>query len=991
MNRYEGSPVVIIERRKGTLESPFSNMNESLTVATDGKVVLSEIPNELNKVIVTSDDNTVWYEIYDGLITENGFKVDYINKIVTFDIKHVGKQLHFKYLGEGNHYYSPHSIYTKLEDGTVIETLGGIIDKGQEGIDALSSINKKLDEVTQATNDTITATGNTISATNDARDTINRGEQTIIDASNKIDEMDDKITKTDEKLTITDNKLAKVDDTLVEMDSTIQTANQSIANVNSLIDDGRVVIDEAVQTTNNAQSLIDESKSVGEFVLFKKYKKNNTVLNNGSTWIALQDTINNPLPDLPVKENAYWRLIALHGEKGDKGDVGAALNILGKLSDESQLPSTGQAGDAYTVNGELYVWSENTNSWENIGNIKGEKGDSGKDADLTEVNQEIANLQQTISQNQQEVTDQLADISINIKSFSEFVVNNDWTEAIRQACAHLKSLGKGRLIFPTDNYNVFSLDLYPKIHDRVMYDFGNTSDIELDFLGSTITVNRTEPLGVIWKYFRFSGAKNIKLRNLKHNSPSAKINGGARVINFEGANENIEISNVYGTGMERLIVADGYDGVSYAEGRIKNIVISNVHLTQCYKPITLIHGVKGIRIENYSLDGGHRAIHLYGCEDVNIDAETNDCNAHNVLFTSYYAKMPLGVRNAKVRIKSKGEGEKAIALLSLHYNGSDGTGTQFGIFENIEAEIIVGDKGGFEDVISIRNYSLDNPITTETKARGHIFRNITISGNVKGGDRRFITFESLFTGDNIENLRFKDIVDLGGRTSIINCSALAKGSVTFDNVYSNSVFRMHSVPTNFECFIINSDVVQGVSDSSKVTIINSVLRGNSGASAKTENKKIVNSTINDHYYINNIIPITAQDDGRWWTGSPDILSRSEILGLNNSLTAELTLSFVDNGNSFSARVYQPSIYRFHINYQNAIASIRGHVIGEVLLRKNSVASTKLEFAKIIKQEHFSELGTNTATVEANVVNGQLSLKVTASSGSIDRIGGVILV
>ena len=32
-------------------------------------------------------------------------------------------------------------------------------------------------------------------------------------------------------------------------------------------------------------------------------------------------------------------------------------------------------GDSYLVNGSLYVW--NGSAWENVGNIKGEKGDTG--------------------------------------------------------------------------------------------------------------------------------------------------------------------------------------------------------------------------------------------------------------------------------------------------------------------------------------------------------------------------------------------------------------------------------------------------------------------------------------------------------------------------------------------------------------------------------------------------------------------------------------
>lgn len=326
MKRYEGSPAVVIERRKGTPDSPFSNMNETLVVTGDGKVLLSEIPNELNRVIVTSEDNATWYEITEGQIPENGFKVDYINKLVTFNTIHVGRQLHFKYLGEGNHYYSVNSIYTKLEEKSVVETLGDIIDGGKDALDALGSLNEKLIEVTEATNNAITATEDTISATNDARDVTNKGNQVIENASNKIEEMDSRIGVVDEKLTIIDSKLSTVDDALLDMNNTLQNANQSIENVNTLITDGQSVINEVEQVTSNAQLLIDETKSVGEFVLSNQYKRNNTVLHNGSTWIALQDTKDNPLPILPSRENAHWRLVAQRGIDG----TGSVVSVNGQ-------------------------------------------------------------------------------------------------------------------------------------------------------------------------------------------------------------------------------------------------------------------------------------------------------------------------------------------------------------------------------------------------------------------------------------------------------------------------------------------------------------------------------------------------------------------------------------------------------------------------------------------------------------------------------------
>lgn len=85
------------------------------------------------------------------------------------------------------------------------------------------------------------------------------------------------------------------------------------------------------------------------------------------------------------------------GEQGEKGDTGEGLNIIGALSSEGELPAEGKPGDAYIIDGNLYVYvgeggSVVTNpKWSNVGDIKGEKGDKGdpgSDAEVTKENVE---------------------------------------------------------------------------------------------------------------------------------------------------------------------------------------------------------------------------------------------------------------------------------------------------------------------------------------------------------------------------------------------------------------------------------------------------------------------------------------------------------------------------------------------------------------------------------------------------------------------------
>ncbi|MFY9240734.1 MAG: hypothetical protein WAO78_18020 [Roseovarius sp.] len=65
----------------------------------------------------------------------------------------------------------------------------------------------------------------------------------------------------------------------------------------------------------------------------------------------------------------------IQGIQGETGETGAGLNILGTLNDETELPLTGSAGDAYIVEGDLYIWDGNPD-WNNVGQIVGPAGAS---------------------------------------------------------------------------------------------------------------------------------------------------------------------------------------------------------------------------------------------------------------------------------------------------------------------------------------------------------------------------------------------------------------------------------------------------------------------------------------------------------------------------------------------------------------------------------------------------------------------------------------
>lgn len=81
-------------------------------------------------------------------------------------------------------------------------------------------------------------------------------------------------------------------------------------------------------TTENTQWLLFARSGTpgvvdrGAYSAVTAYEANDIVLDNGSTWIALQPTTGNAPPVLPAESNAYWRLLARKGTDGTgTGDV----------------------------------------------------------------------------------------------------------------------------------------------------------------------------------------------------------------------------------------------------------------------------------------------------------------------------------------------------------------------------------------------------------------------------------------------------------------------------------------------------------------------------------------------------------------------------------------------------------------------------------------------------------------------------------------------
>ena len=76
--------------------------------------------------------------------------------------------------------------------------------------------------------------------------------------------------------------------------------------------------------------------------------------------------------------------------KGEKGDTGTSFQIKGMYATYEELIAahpTGSRGDAYAVGTSeqnvIYNWNNDTRAWDNLGGLKGAKGDTGESATIT--------------------------------------------------------------------------------------------------------------------------------------------------------------------------------------------------------------------------------------------------------------------------------------------------------------------------------------------------------------------------------------------------------------------------------------------------------------------------------------------------------------------------------------------------------------------------------------------------------------------------------
>lgn len=138
-----------------------------------------------------------------------------------------------------------------------------------------------------------------------------------------------------------------------------EAANQAAESANTAAGTANQAAASANQAATNATTQADRAK---------EFADNPPKIEGGTWWVWNEN------------DDSYTNTGV--SATGPKGDTGSGLNIIGELTSESELPAEGKLGDAYLINGQLYVYvgsGGNIGSnpkWSNVGTIKGDKGDA---------------------------------------------------------------------------------------------------------------------------------------------------------------------------------------------------------------------------------------------------------------------------------------------------------------------------------------------------------------------------------------------------------------------------------------------------------------------------------------------------------------------------------------------------------------------------------------------------------------------------------------
>ena len=116
---------LITTLRAGTISDPFLNLIESFTIPSIQKILLTELPDPVNKLIIDG-----FTEVFINTPLEDHFYCNYYTGQVYFNSANIGDNISISYYGRGLISIPISKIYTSLDsNGNIIENLQEMIDR----------------------------------------------------------------------------------------------------------------------------------------------------------------------------------------------------------------------------------------------------------------------------------------------------------------------------------------------------------------------------------------------------------------------------------------------------------------------------------------------------------------------------------------------------------------------------------------------------------------------------------------------------------------------------------------------------------------------------------------------------------------------------------------------------------------------------------------------------------------------------------------------
>ena len=316
--RQQTNDPIIGKLRKGTPDDPYLRMVETLQII-DGKAHLSEIPNKLERVIVTGTLYPV-YEKRDGDLDENTYRVDYANGVVFFHPNLNGQYLMFQYMGRGAHYFPATRIYIKYDSVLfTAENKFGDIDREllmqAARVNNLISANPQPSEIVDIRVDYFGKVHST------AKTRIDALQKSIHDASFGLDGKAYGTLKS--RL---DYKETQINTLIKDLSILTTKVNKELARIDQTISDNETTQNAVNQLVSNELKVINDNLTLAKMnsILLSKYFKkmqnaDNSIIGNDVTIVCQGDSLTagngaSVGGDYPSKIKQYLGFMARPGQ-----------------------------------------------------------------------------------------------------------------------------------------------------------------------------------------------------------------------------------------------------------------------------------------------------------------------------------------------------------------------------------------------------------------------------------------------------------------------------------------------------------------------------------------------------------------------------------------------------------------------------------------------------------------------------------------------------